>query len=695
MKMHLYQHCGMLLLLTALTSGAIEPPTADAIKKWPVENQKVLVYGTGFEDPKASNLRLLSGFRHAPGEGVNGNAAVRTDRVGDPARGTQWAIITLDAKDFTPGVQYTYSFKFRTRDLRCALPTPAAFVLAQVEFEMPKGKPGAPSRFQIIPPPHNEDFQPYSLNFTVPEGAQTVQLILQHRHYYTGTIWFDDVEVHSSGVASTVLLKQPRQSTFTTADGRFSVIFDGPSGQDGVFAAVELEQAGKTTAAQVVRLENGRLEGDFGSGLSAGPAQLNVWVADAKNQRLFTQHSFHVQVRAVGTTPANAVLTDEYGRLTVDGKPFMPIGIFLAPPTHEARCEAYRMMAKSGINTVMDYGCLFLRGADSSLPPGAKSINEGLDFIAGEGLRILFALQNICQNPQRVKNFEGESSPDAILKKLLPAISGHPAILGWYMNDEMEEFAVPRAVAFRELVNALDPWHPTLALTNLPGALPNYARTGDQIALDAYPLVKRADGDDISRISVCMAAGRRTGLTTWGVPQIFNWGLLRNDVDTPEKYAQYHSPDLLQIRAMNYLYAIGGARAFLLYNYPMPSLYAAKAAAVRDPDWGRRQLEQLPEIVAALKLAEPYIMGAAAAPEIKIENHGPATVEARAFRSDDGKLGVLIVGCGGKPGSNAADAVISIAGAPPLRSRFGRTTPLADGQYRFTAPGLDSDLLTE
>ena len=665
-----------------------EHPSVDAIRSLPPEQGRVLVYNTGFEDPKDPKIGLQKGFRRAPGEGVNGNAAIRVDRQGDASKGTHWATITLNGKDFSPGVKYTLSFQYRTKGLRNVRTRPSPFIMAQIECIMPKDKPRQPDRFQATKMPKNEDFQPYTLDFTVPKGVKHVRIALELRQFYEGTIWFDDVEIHSAGIASSVLLRQPCQSTFTDKDGRFSLTYSGPSAHDRVFAAVELEQNGKAVASKGISVSGDRIDGDFGSGLKIGPAKLRVWIADVKTGRRFLSHSFQVQVRADTPLPQSAVMTDNYGRIFVDGKPFMPIGMFITPITAEQRIDICRTLSKAGFNVVMDYGSIYLRAPGSTLPFGEpERILRGLDCVQKTGLRLLFSLQQVCQPPQRLKQFSGVTAPDKI--------SNHPAIFGWYMNDEMDEYAVPQGVAFREQVNRLDPWHPTVALTNRAGALPDYARTGDHIAQDAYPLVKRAKGDGISSMLQYMEAGRKTGLLYWGSGQTFNWALFRKDVTTPAEYAAYHDPNPTQIRAVNYLFAIGGARAFLMFKYPVKEHWDAQAKKFGDPDWYKRAVAALPEIAAPLKLAEPYIMGIGTPPEISVKNLGPAKVAARAFRSDAGKVGVIIVGCGGKPGKNGADAVITVKNAPKLKSHYGKTVSLGNGQYRFTSASLDSDLLTE
>ena len=673
-----------------------ELPTVETVRSLPPEQGRVLVYNTGFEDPKDPQIGLQKCFHWAPGEGVNGNDAIRVDREGDATKESLWAVIKVDGSKFQPNVRYTLSFQYRTKGLRNVRQKHSPFIMAQIECMMPEGMPPHAKRFEATEMPKNEDFQPYTLDFTVPEGAREVWLCLELRQNYEGTIWFDDVEVHSAGTASSVLLRWPCQSTFTDKDGRFSLTYSGPPEHDGVFAAVEPERNGKVVASKVIPVSGDRIEGDFGSGLEIGPAKLNVWIANVKTGRRFLSRSFQVQVRKAGPVPQNAVMTDEHGRMIADGKPFMPIGMFISRVTKEERSECYKFLSEAGFNVIMDYGSFFLHDPDLPLPgvPNPENILRGLDILHRKfGLRILFSLKDVSQPPQRLKKFAGVTAPEEILDKVIPAISGHPAIFGWYMNDEMDEYAVPQGVLFREQVNRLDPWHPTVALTNRAGALPDYARTGDHISQDAYPLGKRSQGDDISGMLRYMESGRKTGLLYWGAPQIFNWAWFKN-VTTPAEYAEYHDPNPTQIRAMNYLFAIGGARAFLMYCYPALN-YGEEMPKDVDPDWRDRAIAALPELVAPLKLAEPYIMGIGTPPEISVENHGPAEVAARAFRSDEGKVGVIIVGCGGPVGKNSADAVITLKGAPELKSNYGKTVSLGNGQYRFTSESLDSDLLTE
>ena len=687
------------LLLSALSAMGEELPSAETIRGLPPEQNSVLVYNTGFDDPKDPKIKLQEGFRWAPGEGVNGNAAIRVDRVGDASKRTHWATIKLDGADFQPDVRYTLSFQYRTKGIRNIRPIASKFIMAQIEYKMADEKERVPDFLQAMEMPKNEDFQPYTLDFTVPKGVKEVTIALELRQFYEGTIWFDDVTVRSAGTAVFVLLRRPCQSTFTEKDGRFSLTYSGPPDHDGVFAAVELEQNGKAVASKVIPVQGSRIDGDFGPGLEPGPAKLNVWIANVKTGLRYIAHSFQVQVRKEVPVPPNAVMTDEHGRMIVDGKPFMPIGMYITVQKEE-RWDAYRTMSQAGFNTVLDYGCFYWFDPDSPMPmtdlPNPESILRGLDVLHREtGLRIIFNLQYVCQPPQRIKRFVSATAPEDILNIVVPALSRHPALFCWKMNDEMDEFGVPRCVAFREQVNRLDPWHPTVAGTNLPGALPNYARTGDHFLLGGYPLGKRAAGDDISKLQVNADACQKTGLPRWVCVQAFNWAWWSEDVTTPAEYAEYHDPDPTQIRAMCYYFAIGGARAFLMYSYPVRGRWAAKAEKFGDPDWCKRARAALPELVPPLKKAEPYIMGIGTPPEISVENHGPAKVAARAFRSDEGKVGVIIVGCGGPIGKNNADAVITLKDAPELKSHYGKTVSLGNGQYRFTSDSLDSDLLTE
>ena len=109
------------LLLSMLCVIGKDLPSVDTIRGLPALKSRTLVYGTGFDDPADPKIKLLEGFRWARGEGVNGNAAIRVDRVGDASKGSHWAVINLDGADFSPAPAPQ---RDRCRQVLCRLPFP-------------------------------------------------------------------------------------------------------------------------------------------------------------------------------------------------------------------------------------------------------------------------------------------------------------------------------------------------------------------------------------------------------------------------------------------------------------------------------------------------------------------------------------------------------------------------------------------
>ena len=77
---------------------------------------------------------------------------------------------------------------------------------------------------------------------------------------------------------------------------------------------------------------------------------------------------------------------------------------------------------------------------------------------------------------------------------------------------------------------------------------------------------------------------------------------------------------------------------------------------------------------------------AAPAVELTVEQ---GQVEARAFRDDQGRDCVLVVGLGPGP----ASATIPAATPQPLTSRLGATQRTGDGGYHFTGTDICCDIL--
>ena len=70
------------------------------------------------------------------------------------------------------------------------------------------------------------------------------------------------------------------------------------------------------------------------------------------------------------------------------------------------------------------------------------------------------------------RGWSGEKGTLNMTRKLVNSIKDHPALLGYYLTDELSEEQLSVPVQMRQLINHLDPYHPTFTLSNLPSAMP-------------------------------------------------------------------------------------------------------------------------------------------------------------------------------------------------------------------------------
>jgi hypothetical protein len=111
---------------------------------------------------------------------------------------------------------------------------------------------------------------------------------------------------------------------------------------------------------------------------------------------------------------------------------------------------------------------------------------------------------------------------DAWVRLHVSAIAGSPAVGAYFIDDEPDAGACPKAPAEirarSALVKSIDPRPPTLLVTFRLNQLRLFAGTVDVIGLDHYPCSLK-HGCDYSTIDAEAAAADRLGIRYWGVIQ--------------------------------------------------------------------------------------------------------------------------------------------------------------------------------
>ena len=120
-----------------------------------------------------------------------------------------------------------------------------------------------------------------------------------------------------------------------------------------------------------------------------------------------------------------------------------------------------------------------------------------------------------------------------------------------------------RLAARRELLEELDPGHPTWVVLYQVDEVRQYLPSFHAIGTDPYPIPARpvALAGQWTRKTVDGVCGARP---VWMVPQVFNWA---NYKKTPEEKAQHRAPTLDEMRSMAWQCIAEGANGLVFYSW--------------------------------------------------------------------------------------------------------------------------------
>jgi hypothetical protein len=429
-----------------------------------------------------------------------------------------------------------------------------------------------------------------SVSGRVPERAARCHVLCYVRKDMIGRAWFDDIEVGQwVGPPLRAMLLDPnyrgivrpdqkliqavaqlelddydlkpadvvvRTDLIRTADGaivdRRRVVPAGPE------VYLEIPLAGPFRAAGYggkdgrdlwLATDGGKRPSTGGEVTTEGPLPPGAYNLRVSLERAGTlaplgSDEWRVRVPADDERKGLPSYVDECNRLIRDGKPFFPLGMYWSGVS-EADLKVY---ADSAFNCLMPYGS-----------PTA----EQMDLVAKYGLKVIYSVKDIYVGstwcPKDIKTQEDER---AYIEAKAKAFGNHPALLAWYLNDELPLEYMPRLEAHQQWLEELDPGHPTWVVLYQVGQLEHYRKTCDVLGTDPYPIPGAARrAADWTRQSTASVMGRRP---VWMVPQVFNWAAYGKTDE--EKRAKF-PPTLPEMRSMAWQCIVEGAKGLIFYSF--------------------------------------------------------------------------------------------------------------------------------
>jgi len=240
------------------------------------------------------------------------------------------------------------------------------------------------------------------------------------------------------------------------------------------------------------------------------------------------------------------------GVTLVDGKPFLPFGMYSSPSSE------FAYLRRMGFNAAHSYSpvnAAYMKAAEEA------------------GLLVVPRMRGKTKRGQRIYHDPGLD--DAVALKYVGELKDSPALLGYYLFDEPNPGACPRSklLALCDWVRAADPYHLAAGCNN--SFQTAYYRVSDAMMVDNYPIPGPMDG--LIRDLRDGAAAQSPNLGLWFVPQAFNYETHFTTTLKKRRHGFRRPPTFDEIRTMPWLGIALGARGLFYYSFQTQGFYLRNA----------------------------------------------------------------------------------------------------------------------
>jgi hypothetical protein len=464
------------------------------------------------------------------------------------------------------------------------------------------------------------DWQKISTIVRIPKEARRVSIVLYLRRRNTGTAWFDDVEVVQVAppLASIQMISPAyRGLLLTPTKGKKISAKISINREEHGLVGKPLEIISELTDAKGNSLSKGVkvLQGDEEETI------LQLALPELKpNEYQYVCHirigkkelgKLEERINVVRQVEAK-VYVDERQRLIVDGKPFFPIGLYLGPTEEEHLAR----ISEAGFNTILCYGYGVGRDPEAYMERAKKY-----------GLKVIYSVKDFYEGTRyfpKVGKSGLELARDYVMK-----LRDHPALLAWYINDELPITFIPRLTEMYELIKSLDPNHPQFQVLYQIPDLELYYNCTDIMGVDPYPIPSRPI-DMVSDWTSSAIKAMNNAKPVWVVPQIFDWSVYRG--------GEPREPTFQEKKNMFYQALIHGAKGLIAYSYF--DLFKTTGRKEAPKELFEKRWKEVCEIVAEINKLVPALLEGEDVPKLQgVLEKGKVHVRGITYRN---KLYILL-----------------------------------------------------
>lgn len=511
----------------------------------------------------------------------------------------------------------------------------------------------------------------------VPENTEKTGITLYLGKGCTGKVYYDDLTVTPADMKWTVYpLNAPMSIIAPGQTLRLAFSRDGKSIMNAAKPG-KLAVCGEFNGHRMsAPIRDGKASLQLPGKLEGG-GELKISVVDTARKLILEETAIPLTVRKLpAPQPAASCRIDEQGYAVVNGRRFLPIGIYCnAQFTWELD-----KIRNAGFNTILPYNSLSM--GFSKKKAGWERIGEVFDYCEKNHMKLIFSLKNLYRNAGKwsITSLYDEPTPAAIAEKTARTFRNRPALLGYYTCDELPNQMIPEMTERRNMLNRLDPEHPVWivgAVGYTTESMKPYGPAADIIGSDPYPI---KNNHSIKSMETHLQKTAEAGLPFWIVPQMFNF---RRYFPATAQAETFRFPSANEFRSMILLAAGYEPRGYVFYTYT--------PLCKPDPKLDGNTEENLKTIrhgIGMLRKLEPFLLSGKQAKKLPVKTI-KGDIRAWEFSDGNGSRRVAVVALG--PGT--AEAEITVGAPEQLQSVYGKTV-LKNGKWLFRAENIDSDLLS-
>lgn len=441
----------------------------------------------------------------------------------------------------------------------------------------------------------------------MPANAAKLVVIVYLGRSATGTAWFDDVDIHlkDDDLVFRPLLRYPNYRN-TVFPGKPRMLAVGaevkgnkqhPVSNLSILLSV-LDSTGRVRGRVTLQTLTGKPWENLGVNTAKYPSgnyRAVVSLIDKVTGAVLVTDELPFTIAAVGT-PLPKVYYDQYNRCIVDGKPFFPLGFYTSGST-ETDWDQIKSM---GFNCILDYGILSRRPL--------SDLRAYLDQIYARNLKVIFSVKDCYdlvpdQNPNPIQDIQYDNWNGAyeVFSGLVTSLKDHPAILAWYINDELTKGYLPQIMDRYNFIKSNDPNHPAYQVINTAEDPDVHMSYSDTLGIDVYPVLYQCEQGllqpQLERTGAATDTTKLAGLNSRGIWMV-------PECSSQKSMTQASRPPTYQeVLCESYQSLVKGARGLVYYHF-WELLH----------DDGPSQVDVMYRVAQNLHAIEPIILGIDAAP---------------------------------------------------------------------------------